>query len=242
MKTIYYFTTLFLIFTSAAFAQSTLNYQAGTGVVIQPGADVCADKVTINGTFSGGGTICGATAYVLNLTVFIQGFYNPASNTMVADTATVYLRSSTTPFGNIDSSKSILTSTGAGTFIFFNITNGTNYYIDVRHRNSIETWSFSAVAFSSGTLTYDFTPAANKAYGNNMIQVDPSPVKFGIYSGDVNQDGIIDLTDNELIDNDSYNFVTGYVRTDVNGDNIVDLADAAIADNNALNFVGKVTP
>jgi hypothetical protein len=242
MKTIIYFTTLFLILTSTTFSQSTLNYQAGSGVVVQPGADICADKVIVNGTFSGGGTICGGSVYTLNLTALIQGFYNPASNTMVSDTATVYLRNATTPFANKDSSKSVLTSTGGGTFIFFNITNGTNYYMDVRHRNSIETWSFSSVAFSSGTLTYDFTPAANKAYGSNMIQVDASPVKFGIYSGDVNQDGSVDLSDLTLIDNAAYNFLTGYVNPDVNGDNFVDLSDLAIADNNAFNYVSKVTP
>ncbi|MDQ3021855.1 MAG: hypothetical protein M3R36_14980 [Bacteroidota bacterium] len=72
--------------------------------------------------------------------------------------------------------------------------------------------------------------------------VDNSPIKFGIYSGDVNQDGTIDITDNELIDNDAYNFASGYLRTDVNGDGAVDIADGAIADNNAFNFVSKIIP
>jgi hypothetical protein len=58
----------------------------------------------------------------------------------------------------------------------------------------------------------------------------------------VNQDGAVDLTDLSFIDNDSYNFVFGYVVTDLNGDNAVDLSDAAIADNNAFNFVSVVRP
>ncbi|MDQ3020236.1 MAG: hypothetical protein M3R36_06670, partial [Bacteroidota bacterium] len=156
MKIIISFTILLLTFNSSAFCQSVLNYQSGTGVVVQPGADVCADQVIINGTFSGGGTICGRTAYVLNLTALIQGFYNSSSNTMVSDTITVYLRNATTPFAKKDSAKSVLNNSGAGSFIFFNITNGTNYYLVIRHRNSIETWSSSAIAFSAGTLTYDF--------------------------------------------------------------------------------------
>ncbi|MDQ3019143.1 MAG: hypothetical protein M3R36_01020 [Bacteroidota bacterium] len=241
MKAIICFTTILLI-SSIAFSQSVLNYQSGTGVVIQPGADVCADQVVINGTFSGGGTICGSIAYSLNLTAFIQGFYNPSSNSMISDTVTIYLRNATTPFAKKDSAKSVLTASGTGSFIFFNITNGTNYYLVIRHRNSIETWSSSAIAFSAGTLTYDFTPAANKAFGSNQIQVDISPVRFAIYSGDVNQDGVVDLTDGSMIDNDASNFITGYVNTDVNGDNVVDLADATIADNNAFNFVGVIRP
>jgi len=242
MKIIICFTTLLLIFASITFSQSVIDYQTGTGLTIQPGADVSADIVNINGTYTGGGTINGSTAYVLNLTAFIEGFYNSSSNFMISDTATVYLRNATSPFAKIDSAKSVLTPNGEGSFIFFNVTNGTNYYIVLTHRNSIETWSSTVQAFSSATMIYNFTTAANKAYGNNQKQIDTSPLRFGIYSGDVNQDGVIDGTDNGLIDNDATNFVMGYVNTDVNGDGVVDGSDAAIADNNAFNFVTKITP
>ena len=69
--------------------------------------------------------------------------------------------------------------------------------------------------------------SASQAFGNNMKQVDLSPVKFAIYSGDVNQDGVVDAADLSLIDNASFNFVTGYVTPDVNGDSIVDASDAS---------------
>jgi hypothetical protein len=91
-------------------------------------------------------------------------------------------------------------------------------------------------------MTYDFSNAASNAYGNNMKQIDTAPIRFAIYSGDVNQDGVIDAADLSLIDNASFNFVTGYATPDVNGDNIVDATDASIGDNNAFNFVAKVTP
>ncbi|MEO8210429.1 MAG: hypothetical protein ABI840_07700 [bacterium] len=95
---------------------------------------------------------------------------------------------------------------------------------------------------SASALFFNFN-AAGQSYGNNMVQVDDSPfMRFAIYSGDVNQDGIVNIVDNQLIDNDIYNFTRGYVRTDLNGDNIVDLADASIVYNNAFNFVIKVTP
>jgi hypothetical protein len=237
MKNIICFTTLLFIFASITFSQSVIDYQTGTALTVQPGADISAGQVQINGTYTGGGTINGSIAYALNLTAFIQGFYNSSSNTMVSDTIIIYLRSAVSPYAKVDSAKSVLSNSGAGSFIFFNVTNATNYYVVIKHRNSIETWSSTVQAFLSAAMTYDFTPAANKAYGNNQAQIDSSPIKFGIYSGDVNQDGIVDIIDNGLIDNDSYNFITGYVRTDVNGDNAVDLSDAAIADNNGYNFV-----
>ncbi|MBL8017753.1 MAG: T9SS type A sorting domain-containing protein [Ignavibacteria bacterium] len=55
---------LFIIFCSLLcctflFSQpSTIIYDNSTTIEITPGADVCADAVTINGVFTGGGTIC----------------------------------------------------------------------------------------------------------------------------------------------------------------------------------------
>ena len=67
-------------------------------------------------------------------------------------------------------------------------------------------------------------------------------VKYCLYSGDVNQDGTVDLTDGSLIDNEAFNFASGYLPTDVNGDRVTDLDDAVFADNNGLNFVGVIRP
>jgi hypothetical protein len=44
------------------------------------------------------------------------------------------------------------------------------------------------------------------------------------------------------VDNDASNFVAGYVTTDVNGDGVVDIGDMTIIDNNAADFVIAVTP
>ncbi len=242
MKTMICFTILSLMCASITFSQSIVDFQSGTTIVVQPGADICADNLIINGAFSGGGTICGGGFFVLNLSSYIEGFYRPNSDTMIPDTVVIYLRNAVTPFAKLDSAKSVLNSSGIGTFLFLNVSSGTNYYIALKHRNSIETWSNIAVAFSTGTLAYDFTSAADKAYGSNQIQVDSAPLKFAIYSGDVNQDGSINAIDIGLVDNDAFNFVMGYVKSDVNGDNVTNALDLAITDNNAFNFVSKVTP
>lgn len=178
----------------------------------------------------------------LSLNTIIQGFYNSTSNTMVTDTISVFLRNGISPYDIVDVAKAVPGGGGNGSYLFDNTDNFVDYYIAVKHRNSIETWSSSTIQFSTQNYSYNFSASSSQAYGNNLIQVDAAPVKFAIYSGDVNQDGTTDLADLSLIDNDAGNFVGGYVDTDVNGDNFVDLADLTITDNNAANFVSIMRP
>ncbi|MFZ1462128.1 MAG: hypothetical protein WAU38_15135, partial [Ignavibacteria bacterium] len=173
----------------------------------------------------------------LNLTSFIEGFWNGTS--MISDTARVYLRNAASPYAVVDSSKSVLNQNGLGSFCFFTAAGG-NYYIVVNHRNSIETWSKLPVSFVNGVSTvYNFSTAANKAYGDNLIL---NAAKYCIYGGDINKDGIVDATDVSDVDNDALNAVSGYVKTDLTGDDFVDSADLSIADNNSLNSVSLLRP
>lgn len=178
----------------------------------------------------------------LSLTCLIQGFYDSGTDLMVQDTMSVFLRNNSPPYIAIDSSKVLMSSSGTGTFSFPEASGGTPYYIQVKHRNSIETWSSSAQSFTNNWLTYDFAAAASKAYGDNLIQVDTSPVRFAIFSGDANQDGAIDLTDIIKVYNDANLFVVGYVSTDINGDEFVDLSDLTITYNNSKDFVIVISP
>ena len=75
-----------------------------------------------------------------------------------------------------------------------------------------------------------------------MIFVSATPIRFAFFNGDVNQDGTIDGTDSQMIDNDATNFLSGYLTTDLNWDGFIDGSDAVIAGNNSFNFVSAVTP
>jgi len=173
----------------------------------------------------------------------IEGLWDAPADTMRNDTVTLLLREDSAPYNIVDSSKVRLDNDGYGSFWFTDAQEFTNYYIVVKHRNAIETWSATTFQFSPGVpYTYDFTFSPLQAYGVNMVQVDVFPDLFAFYSGDVNQDGIIEGGDLALIDNDASNFITGYVPTDINGDEFVDGSDAAIADNNAFNFVSVIRP
>jgi photosystem II stability/assembly factor-like uncharacterized protein len=187
-------------------------------------------------------TTTGLVYKSLQLNVLIEGFYDAIPNSMVSDTAVVYLRSSVSPYSKIDSAKSLVNSNGVGTFDFVNANNNVNYYIAVKHRNSVETWSSTAQSFVANSLNYDMATSQSQAFGNNLRQVNSAPVRFAIFGGDVDQDGTVDASDLSEIDNDAYYFASGYVDSDLNGDDFVDASDFAIADNNATKFISKVTP
>ena len=155
------------------------------------------------------------------------------------DNITVELRNAASPFNLIES------RTGKGgsgikkRIEFSNAVNGTPYYIVVKHRYSVSTWSGSTQSFSNGTLYYDFTSASSQAYGNNMIN---SGGKWSFYAGDVNQDDIVDASDVSLIDNDALTGNYGTGVTDINCDAIVDVSDLSIIDNNSVASVQVIAP
>jgi hypothetical protein len=88
-------------------------------------------------------------------------------------------------------------------------------------------------------LGLNYTGAQGFIYGSNQIL---KGTKWCFYSGDVNQDGLVDGTDLAGVDNDNTNFVTGYVATDLTGDKSVDGSDLALVDNNSAAFVTKIVP
>lgn len=191
---------------------------------------------------------------VLSLSSLIQGFYDSTSNKMKKDTMRVYVRNSYAPYSVLDSSKALLDSLGNADFVFNNLTDGVPVFLQLKHRNSLETWSrkpasgtfalLFAIQFTpfNSFLKYDFTASSSFTFGNNTVKVDNAPSEFAVYSGDVNQDDFINLDDVITIYNDAVIFASGYKVTDVNGDNVSDLTDVIITLNNSSNFVAAVVP
>lgn len=181
---------------------------------------------------------------ILTLKIIEQGFYNPGPDDLsISDTMKVSLHNQNFPYNQIDITKDVINKiTFNGRFFFHNAPAG-NYYIRVRHRNCIETWSAVPVNFNKNTnVNYDFTSSVAKAFGSNMVQVDNTPARFAIYSGDQDQDGNVDATDILTIFNDMNNFVEGYVKTDITGDYFVDSTDLLLAFNNSNNNVSVIAP
>ncbi len=176
-----------------------------------------------------------------NITAIIQGYYNDFGRLNMRDTVKAYLRNTSLPYSVVDSANSVIDSVNfTGGFLFRNAPSGT-YYIALKHRNGLETWSKDGgVALTTGaTSNYDFTSSQSQAYGNNLVLKGS---KYCVYSGDVNHDRVIDAQDLSLVDNDALNYTTGYVSTDITGNRNVDAADLSIVDNNALNYVSAQIP
>ncbi len=189
----------------------------------------------------------------INIKAFLQGFYVGAgqmkdvlfnqgvysSPTLITDSVTVALHQSISPFAMVFQTKTRINQNGT-----INIKGlgsiGQSYYIAIKHRNSIETWSANPVLLTDNTF-YDFSTAVNKAYGDNQKEVEPGV--FALFSGDINQDGYIDGFDYPDFDTDSQNNVSGvYATTDLNGDGYVDGFDYPLFDENAQNNISVITP
>lgn len=195
------------------------------------GNDLFLDNIKINS---------GSVYTQVNLTVAPEGYYNGV-NLNTSDTITVYLRNIISPYGIVDSAITIINAGTITASAVFTTANTGTYYFQINHRNSMETWSRSGgeLLTRGVLLSYDFTNAQNKTYGNNSIL---SGTKYFMYGGDVNKDGLIDASDMNDIDNAASTGVTGYVVTDLNGDETVDASDLSIADNNIIAGISVNNP
>ena len=188
----------------------------------------------------------------LSMHVLLEGLYNPVSNQLnkaqnqtgdafagnVADSITVELHQGTAPYARTGSSyRAALLTSGLASLQIPAVSG--QYYLVVKHRNSVETWSASPVNLVPGTNVYDFTLNESAAFGANLKSING---RYCIFAGDADQDGAVDGLDMILIDNQAAGFGTGYLAEDLNGDGAIDAIDMILLDNNAAAFVAKIVP
>lgn len=207
-----------------------------TGVYHTLIAEICGNGIDDNCN----GQIDEGCSVTLNLRVLIDGFYlggglmqatiDPVNYPTICDTVTVELHSSVSPFALIQTDKKTINVSGNGVFVFPSSVQGLSFYIVIKHRNALETWSALPVLFNSTSISYSFTTALNKAYGNNMKNLGAG--NFGVYSGDVIKNGIINSSDLSEIETKSTQFLTGYSSSDATGNGIVESTDFSVVENN----------
>jgi hypothetical protein len=173
----------------------------------------------------------------LNLKVYFEGYYREAGlmasllNAPSCDTVTIELFNASTPFSKVYSVKGIISNSGNGSFSLPPAFYGGSFYLAVKHRNSLETWSAVPIILNATTVSYDFSTAPNKAYGNKLKNL--SDGRFAVFCGDVNQDGTINSVDFSLLKNAAPSFITNYNLYDLTGDNVVESADFSLLENNS---------
>lgn len=201
--------------TNAAPSLTKLNeygFRTPTGVFFNP---YNSNEVWI--TSLGNGLRVGYTNYALPLSVtinaFIEGSYDGANQ--AADTLTLYLKNSSAPYAAIDSTVAVINNLGVCVFNFTNTSAG-SYYLCVKNRNTVETWSAVPVSINIGSNSYDFSSAQTSAYGSNLILKSG---KWCFISGDLNQDGFVNGNDFTIFSSEFAQ--SGYLVSDLNSDGTV---------------------
>ncbi len=191
---------------------------------------------------------------LMNTKLYLEGFYNNQSGIMnkvqddiqyhfagtTVDTISLEIINPTIPY--LVAERFTLNLTTDGTIPNINIPGKDtgSYYIVVKHRNHLETWSAFPVSFETDVVNYDFSSSIDKVLGNNQKQL--SQGKFAIKVGDVNQDGVVDISDLVDMDADLTYGSIGYIVYDLNGDGVVDISDLVAIDENLTNGAVVITP
>ena len=185
----------------------------------------------------------------LNVKAFVEGYYidtpgvmtaviDPVSQPALFDTITVELHSVSDTITEF-SEKVVFNINGEGTVTLPPVIFGNYYYLVLKHRNSIQTWSKLPVLITAVT-DYDFTTSITTAFGDNLKWVTNAACMF---SGDLNQDNLIDSADLGLIGSVLPLFLYDYyLLYDLNGDSAVDVIDMNSLDNNFIFSVSASIP
>jgi len=110
------------------------------------------------------------------------------------------------------------------------LTANTPYRIIVRHRNHLAVMSNNAINYPTNT-GFNFTTAAAQAAGNQQ-QTDVAPGIFALFTGDMNANGVITVSDFNLFAQQA-GAINQYLAADCNLDKAVTIADFNFFANNA---------
>jgi hypothetical protein len=158
----------------------------------------------------------------------------------ISDTIQIELHEAITPYSLVNSTIDTINTSGLANVNFPNTVIGNSYYVVLKHRNSVATWSSVPVLFSATGTSFDFSTSDAQAYGNNLT--DDGNGVYLIYAGDINQDGSVDFNDYPDLDIGSSNGDLGYLPCDLNGDASIDFNDYPLIDLNSSNGIIALTP
>ena len=137
---------------------------ADSNAFVHPGAsEICGNETDDNCD----GIIDDGCPAVLNLKLFIQGFYispgamiatvDPLNYPALCDTILIELHESFYPYAKAAETKSLLETNGTSVAEFPSGIRNHTYFIIVKHRNSLETWSKTPLMFNRSVISLDLT-------------------------------------------------------------------------------------
>ena len=204
-------------------------------LTITPSSPTLALQVFLDGYYINGSNPAAMTAARYNNLV-ASGSATPGAATDV-DVITVELRSPS----NLDvvaySVSPILQTNGSAQCVFPAGALGGSYYLVVKHRATNPLWSANPVTLSSSSA-FSFANNSSNSYSDGSITPINTlvPSLFGIWLGELNDDGYLDGLDYPWFENETYSSVYGglyLLDGDFNGDSYVDASDYAVFDYNS---------
>jgi hypothetical protein len=103
----------------------------------------------------------------LNMKCYIEGYYqgngtqaavlDPVALPSICDSITVELHQSFSPYDLAYTANGTIDINGNGSFVFPGGILGNSFYVVIRHRMALETWSKNPVLFNASSVNMDFT-------------------------------------------------------------------------------------
>ena len=111
----------------------------------------------------------------------------------------------------------------------FNITKQGTAFLVIRHRNHLGVLSNSIPSNAAGTFANDYSVLAN-SYKASGVASDPvvllsGGTKYGLWSGDANKNGVVNVTDINATKVAIAGSLSGYLFTDTNLSNSINVTD-----------------
>ena len=102
--------------------------------------------------------------------------------------------------------------------------------IAVRHRNHLGVLSNAIPSNAVGTFTNDYSVLANSYYASGaasspVVLLSGATGKYGLWSGDANKNGVVNITDINIIKSGISTLASGYLFTDTNLSNSLNITD-----------------
>lgn len=127
----------------------------------------------------------------------------------------------------------VVTELDGLTPIAFQITKQGTSFITIRHRNHLGVLSNAIPSNAAGTFANDYTLLANSynasgAASAPVVLLSGASGKYGLWSGDANKNGVVNITDINVIKSGISSLATGYLFTDTNLSNSLNITDVNI--------------
>ncbi len=171
---------------SSAFSYLWSNGSTTQNIVTKTTGNYSVTETAVNGCTASSTSIQVTSNYCnfnISAKVLIEGYYNsnglmnavvdPINSPFVCDTIEMKLAQPIAPYSILYNEKKLLAIDGTAMFNFTTSPQYGSYYVIIRHRNGLETWSQTPVEINTSPTTFDFSVSTTNNLINNK---SPKPI------------------------------------------------------------------